>query len=111
MGFEFIYAYLENLAWFFWGGLIISSLALIFLFIARLGNDIDRDDWILFLAGGVFIWFLFLVVCLSPSMEHIREVRAALTKIEGQTETKKAEPILNYPNSDCNSIMCRATVN
>lgn len=101
MGFEFIYAYLENLAWFFWGGLIISSLAVIGLFITRLGNDIDRDDWILFMAGSIFIWFLFLVVCLSPSMEHIRDVRNRVTKNDPkiETQTEVTSEVL-YPNFD-----------
>lgn len=112
MGFEFIYAYLENLAWFFRGGLIISSLALMFLFVARIANDIDKDDWILIMGGSIVIWFLFLVVCLSPSMDHIKEVRAAVTKIETVNQTnngvKPNETILRIPIFESsNGVLCR----
>jgi hypothetical protein len=58
--------------------------------------------------GAGFVWFLFFfVLTLSPSMEHIKEVRSDLTYIkprEPQNET-----VTSSTHPACNSGIVRAS--
>lgn len=75
MGFEFVYAYLENLAWFITFGVMLSTAALLVLIWARVTNEIDKDDWSYLMTVGVSVWVVFLFLVLAPGMDHIKEVR------------------------------------
>lgn len=117
MGFEYIYAYLENLEWFFIIGTALTGIGIAFLIFGRLTNDIDRDDWIYMMGAAIGVMILFIIVDLSPSMEHIQKVRTTVTTayVEPKpiTQTSKWEDTdetpkpIYYPNFYCtNSLMC-----
>ena len=113
MGFEYIYAWLENLEWFFVTGTILSVLALIALIIGRISNEIDADDWRLMMFFTIPVLFLFILFDLSPSMEHIQKVRTTVVKpyVEPIIKTEGEEPneksTVYYPNAACiNSLVC-----
>lgn len=114
MGFEYIYAYLENLQWFFYVGLFLSVISLIVFIVGRIINEIDIDDWKM-LMGAAFCGIVFFgFFSLSPSMEHIQKVRTtvvlpyvenSITK-EDSNETHYSGTL--YPNADCaNSLVCQ----
>lgn len=105
MGFEYLYAYQENLQEAFVIALVLGILFLAFCLWCRLDNNMDKDDWI-YLTGAGFVWvFFFLILTLSPSMEHIQNVRSELLTIK-QREIPN-ETVL-YPSSECNSVrLCR----
>lgn len=109
MGFEFVYAYLENISWFFWLGLIAASAAIIALAVMRANNDIDIDDWKPMMIGGIVVWFMFLFVCLSPGMDHIQRVRSQVIKpyiTPTVVEEKTHETIYCPSNQSTNNILC-----
>jgi hypothetical protein len=105
MGFEYIYAYLENTYWFFIMGLIALSAFMVFLIIARKNNDIDRDDWVYMIGANGIAWFVFLLICLSPGMDHIQKVRTEVMKPYIEKTEITIEKILqsHYPNGTCHS--------
>lgn len=82
MGFEFIFAYLENMKWV--GSIfgIIAILFLTFLIVARIDNAIDKDDWMYL----IFFTSLCILVCgfliSLPSVKHIAEVKHKMLAIE-----------------------------
>lgn len=86
MGFEYIYAYLENLQVFFIIGTVVTSIAIFSLIVGRITNEIDPDDWRLLMSVAVAALVIFIIFDISPSMEHIKEVRAKV--ISDKTETK-----------------------
>lgn len=107
MGFEYIYAYLENISWFFWLGLIAASAAIIVLAVMRANNDIDIDDWKPMMIGGIVVWFMFLFVCLSPGMDHIQRVRSQVIKpLVPVVEETPHETIHCPSNQSTNNILC-----
>lgn len=84
MGFEYVYAYLENLSYAFIIITILSGLLLGFLMYLRLENEIDKDDWFYLMIYTTPVFFIFLCLTLSPGMAHIQEVR---TKYNQTKET------------------------
>lgn len=75
MGFEYIYAYLENLRWGFWIGLGLSTIFLIFLIIERAGNGVDIDDWNQLMRWDISFIVFFGLLAISPGMDHVKSVR------------------------------------
>lgn len=112
MGFEYVYAYVENLQWVSAIGLIVSAVVLLCLIGMRINNDIDVDDWQVLMYWAVPSFMVFLFMSCAPGMEHIQKVRTtAITPYVEKTETKPpeetdAKPIY-YPSNYCvNSLMC-----
>lgn len=75
MGFEYMYAYLENLRWGFWIGLGLSLIFLICLIIERTSNGVDIDDWNQLMRWNIPFILLFGFLSLSPGMDHIKAIR------------------------------------
>jgi hypothetical protein len=113
MGFEYIYAYLENLQWFFIIGTGLTGIGIAFLIWLRLVNEVDADDWIYMMGAATGIMILFVIVDLSPSMEHIQKVRTTVTKpyvetINPEEINEETKPATLYPSAGClNSLMCQ----
>ncbi len=103
MGFEYIYAYQENLQWALGIGLTVSVAFLIAMTIVRMRNDFDKDDWIYLMGGGGIVFLFFLFLTLSPDMEHIKQVRDELNNNKPKPMESKNEVLL-YPSSSCNSV-------
>lgn len=90
MGFEYVYAYLENLEIVFFLGLIVSAVAFIVLILGRVVNEIDGDDWYMLITVDSIALVLFGILYLSPSMDHIKKVRTtALSPYVEKTESKE----------------------
>ena len=107
MGFEYIYAYLENLQTIFVVGTVISGVAVAALIIGRIINEIDRDDWFLMMGTALVVLSLFVIVDLSPSMEHIQKVRIMVTQPDREEKNETFIGVPLYPNAVCiNSLMC-----
>lgn len=107
MGFEYVYAYIENLHWFFLIGTCLLTALIVVLFVMRASNDIDIDDWTRIMTTVVPVWFISLLVCLSPGMEHIKRVRNETIK---QKDKNNEEPIVMSHDS-CNALggLCKST--
>lgn len=93
MGYEFLYAYLENLYILSIVLLIVFGLVLAVLIYARAHNEIDRDDWanLMLYFGIPFVFALFIVA--APGMEHIKEIRKEFSiKEEQPINLIKGEP-------------------
>ena len=109
MGFEFVYAYLENL--FFLSFIITAILAitLIGLIIVRFANDIDKDDWIYLVGWNSVLLLLFIIIDISPSMAHIVKARVELETEYNETKPKEIKNeevvvpslLISHPASVC----------
>lgn len=98
MGFEFIYAYLENLHWFFMVGLAATTIFLVILLIMRKENNMDIDDWtklMFFDVGGLFF---FALLAISPGMEHVKQVHDTITAHYGQCPVEQVTPFWQLTN-------------
>lgn len=106
MGFEYIYAYHENLKYGFLACMIFGALWLLVGIILRVSNEMDKDDWFLFM-GMAFLWFLFFfILTLSPSMEHIQRVRAELSATQSIPRESQDEKPVCYFNSVVANRVC-----
>jgi hypothetical protein len=75
MGFEYVYAYMENIQWFIWTAFAVSSLSLAGLCVARCTNQLDVDDWQILMLFNVPIVLVFALLASAPSMDHIKHVK------------------------------------
>lgn len=106
MGFEYIYAYIENIQFLSYAATPFLSGILILLIALRVVNDIDADDWTYLMYFVVPLWLFFICIDFSPSMDHIRKVRTmaqlpyvAQTQGENNEEVPISEPVT------CDSIV------
>lgn len=100
MGFEFVYAYLENLNIAVQIIFVLVTILLGILLLSRFDNDIDVDDWMSYMKWVVPAWLIFGAMMLSPGMEHVRQVKTALNEVikpvvEKTTEKETNNEIIN----------------
>jgi hypothetical protein len=107
VGFEFIYAYIENLEWMcIVGSLLLTSVLAILIYL-RTQNEIDGDDWHMLMMWVVPAWLGFIVLCFNPSMEHIKQVRNEVRNDIIEIKEEKSNAPIYYPSNYCvNSLMC-----
>lgn len=82
MGFEYVYAYIENLTPFFVVGFILSLAILCFLVVLRMINEIDIDDWKILMIFNIPIVLFFGFFLCAPGIEHIRDIKEEATKLQ-----------------------------
>ena len=106
MGFEFLYAYLENISIVCWIGFWILSFMIVFFIYLRIENEMDKDDWVYAMAWVTPIWLFSLILCCAPGKEHIKDVKLEMDELY-KVETPKP----SYPNSYCtSSVTCGSII-
>lgn len=78
MGFEFVYAYLENLRVASTIAFGAASILIAFLLYVRFDNEMDTDDWINVMMWAVPTWMFLGLFVASPGLDHIRQVNIDL---------------------------------
>lgn len=96
MLFEYIFAYMENARFLGCAGLVLSIVAIALLIVARIHNEVDKDDWIYLMFFIVPIFFISLILVLSPGIDHVLEVNAKIRSINQTKENVSESPVSGH---------------
>lgn len=78
MTFSFIYALLENMWPISFILCIITGLTSFVCMIARLSNELDRDDYMLIMPYILPVFIITLVIVFMPGVDHVRSINDAI---------------------------------